>query len=260
MTIEQTQDTQEETVEEANPSEELARERGWKSRDEWKGSVPDNFIDDPDQFNEVFEKSNPKLKDEIEQLRSELESMRNFRSEWEANKQKQLDGEMEALKRQLVDAASKGDVDGVNRLVEQRDKLQRQEPRQTDEQAEFASWQAENTWYVPGSEDFNPDKVAYAEAIGQHINARNPHLKGRAFLDQVKAEVDKRFQASAPTPDPSPVEGARRVAKTGSKRKITGWADMPAEKQKSRDVQRIVNKLYGGDKDAYARDWAEMNS
>ena len=264
MTTEQENNAQEPLEQEAeletNPSEELARERGWKSRDEWKGSVPDNFIDDPDQFNEVFEKSNPKLKDEVEQLRSELETMRSFRADWEAHKQKELARELDALKEQLASAASKGDVESVNRLVEQRDELQKQEAPQSPEVAEFEGWKAENTWYVPGSEDFDPDKVAYAEAIGQHIAARNPNLRGRAFLDQVKAEVDKRFQTESPTPQPSPVEGARRVARTGGKRKVASFADMPAEKQNSRDVQRIINKMYGGDADAYARDWAAMNS
>ena len=57
----QDQEVGEETSSEPS-AEDIARERGWKSRDEWKGEVPDNFVDDPNEYNRRHEQSNQRLR------------------------------------------------------------------------------------------------------------------------------------------------------------------------------------------------------
>ena len=248
----------EQTENEAEPSaEDIARERGWKPREEWKGDVPSNFMDDPAQYNEVFENSNPRLKQEVEQLRKQLDEFSGFRDQLEQRFKAEKEAEMRALRDELRQTASTGDVAKFDKLMERQEQLQAEAAPQRDEQADFRAWQAENGWYVPGSEEFDPERAALADRIGEHLRARNPSLTGRSFLDAVKAEVDAR---SAKTPAaPSPVEGSRRVAKAGSPRKISGWNDLPVEKQRDPNINRIVAKMYGGDKDKFAQDWAAQN-
>lgn len=258
MEDEQVQEAPQEQTENVEPSqdEEVARERGWKPREEWKGEVPDNFMDDPAQYNAVFENNNPKLKQEVEQLRAELQEVYAFKGQFEERMKREKEAEMKALREELRQTAHTGDVRKFDQLMERQDQLQAEAAPTNGEPPEFAAWKVSNSWYIPGSADFDPERAAMADRVGEHIIARDPSLAGSSrFFETLDAELASRSQSA---PSRTPVEGARRVAKAGSPRKISGWNDLPAEKQKDPTVQRIVAKMYNGDKDKYAIDWAQQ--
>ncbi len=249
-------------VEEAQPSpEEVARERGWKPRDEWKGEVPDSFVDDPDEYNEMFEKSLPKLKREVETLRGQLDEFNGFKQRHEKLYARQMEDELAKIRTELQGAYKAGDANRAEDLLSRRDEIRDEmSGKQTSSglQAEIGDWLSQNPEYDSSSSSADLKKATAAEIVGQRLSQENPNLRGKAFLDEVKARVDAELGDSPKKAAPK-VEGVRRAGRSGSPRKVTEWSQMPADKQNDPNVARIVARMYGGDKDKYAQDWAKMN-
>ena len=268
---EATQETvAEETVNEVS-SEDIARERGWKPSTEWKGPIPDNFIDDPDQFNENHEKSNHRLKKEARELSETIARMSNQLNSMEGwiEKRDKSDKEgrlrdLEKLRTEMAKAVQTGDVKAAEAVATQREQInkditQTTETKANDDQAYVDGLQnqfnAENAWYDTSSPDFDQQKTTYANQVAsQMINSgRVAVTDGKRFFNDIAAAVDTKFKETKPVTTPSKVEGGRRAARKTTKG--DKWASLPADVRKGVEDNGILKRLYKGDKDKYAKDY-----
>ena len=250
-------------VDQPDQDESVARERGWKPRDEWKGDVPATFIDDPRDFNEFYERSNPRLKSEVEELRNQLAAFEGWKEKQERMYQDRLAKELDSLGAALQEATSKGDYREVNNIISRRDELRDEIGGKAEKSNEpdpsFSQWVQENAWYDQTSPAFDRKRALFAEGVGAELQQRNPTLKGIPFLNAVKRAVEEEFGVSKPKDaTPPKVEGVRRAGARG-KKEISEWGQLPDRVQRDPNVNRIVKKMYDGDKNKYARDWAAMN-
>src|SRR5690606_23575843 len=185
----------EEREAEAEPDEDerLARERGWKSRSEWKGTVPRNFIDDPKKFNEGWER-----RADIDALENRLKSeegarksaegalalARKTREAFEARVRKEAKEEAEELLRKAKAAFADGDDARGEELLKKRDDaLEESRAPVVEEETEaeeetspvkdphFVSFVAENPWYrwSPSRGYEDPDRADYANEFAQDL-------------------------------------------------------------------------------------------
>ena len=138
---EETQETvSEETAEDSKPvfdeggednteksPEQLARERGWKPADEWKGEKPDGFVDDPEEYNRRHEDRISTYRREVRELKERLDRQENAFVEnvtkLDTYYQKQLEKERKEADEKLVRAFNKGNAKEYEAALKERDDI-----------------------------------------------------------------------------------------------------------------------------------------
>ena len=252
-------------------AEDLARQRGWKSRDEWKGPVPQNFVDDPEDFNRQYETSNPNLVKQNKDLIERIERQERVFQQWLERQQEADRREQQRLasdiERRIADAVKLGDQNAAKSAIRDRDELTRSSQPQYDPNNDpaFKAWVSTDdaAWYRESNADPNDPRVAYAQRVvapklaQQGVNPQaNPDYYAR-----ISREINQAFGApakQAPARQPA-VEGARRSAAPRTKPKEPKWADLPRAVREDRDNAQILKSLYRGDKDKFAADWQKQN-
>lgn len=252
-------------------SADLARARGWKPRSEWKGRVPEGFIDDPDEYNSVFEESMPRvvrqnreLQAKVENFEQQFRHMADWRKRVEEDDRRARERDIRRIENELREAVTSGDMRKHTALLKERDELTTPPPAQqdnydADRDPAFADWVGQNPWYDRKSGQFDGKRAAFAEAKARELMAqgRHPSTEGRAYYEAISAAVNAEFSEKPQAKADPGVEGGRRPASRGrAPKKITTWADLPAEQRNAPHVMATVNGLYGGDRNKYAQDWA----
>lgn len=267
------EEASEEPAEERD-AEELARYRGWKPKDEWKGAVPKDFVEDPEEFNRRHEENIPKVRQERDKYRAELEEVKeltrkNFellRSSHEA-KLKEAREETERLRKDARErmrlAAEQGDRRSYVAAEADYDKAVGQQsvdekpatpPRtqyrpqsETDPGGKrdpaFIAWHQDNAWF-----QVDQARTKYALSVAtQEAHKNGIYVQdGRRFYDFVSAVVERdlgKFQGSAPaagTMVPS-AGGAQRNPRAGK-----AFASLPAD-AKNEFQWMVRNGIFSND-------------
>lgn len=241
-----------------------AKELGWSPKEEFRGD-PEKWIDAEtfvkrgEELMPLLKANNRKLHDELSNVRSELtktqnllnnaaesiEALKEFNNKETLKVAKEERGKLAAA---LKEARNEGDVE---KELEIADKLEEQkvaikaaeappaksEPiKATADDPVFQEWRKDNPWF--GEDEFKSD---VALAIGNRLKIKEPSLTGRAFLDKVSEEVDKRL-GSIRSNGVGKVEGARGGG--GSPEAGKTYSDLPAEAKAACDkqAQRLVGQ------------------
>jgi len=237
-------------------AETIARARGWKSKENWKGDTS-NWRP-ASEFNMDFEADNGKLRKDNRRLREQHEDdrkqreiiARTFQVMAERDKKK-LEIERQQLREQMERAVDEGNADQYRALRKQEDALvdlpdvqvpdvSRDSGYDPNDDAAFTSWLQDNDWYdVDGQTGLrnDPDKAAYAEMIAGQLadTGHTPDREGRAFYDKITAAVNKKFSTSNSKTNgrrPPRVETGRQAA-PGRRGDRKTWGDMPSRARKN---------------------------
>lgn len=238
---EEIQEEEQEDTPETSEAELRARERGWKSRDEWRGEVPDNFVDDPDEFNRRHEQSNPRLINEITELRSKVSEIETATKRALESQKRQHEADLKRERTRLMgemrSATEMADTDRFDKAQKDLEVLEaaRSAPESEEQKGNtyspdtdpnFLSWYQENNWYKS-----DPVKTAAAEAIANQVVAARitPQSHGRGFYDEITRRLSES-QGNNVSNTPRPNTGS--PASGAGKPKTYGFQHLPQEFKK----------------------------
>lgn len=176
-------------------AEEEARLFGWKPRDEWNGTVPKNFKDDPGEYLErvrnskVFRVTQEQADERIRRIESALESAhrRDLEKQRETFEQKWRD--LEAQKRSAAEVA---DTDAYDRAWQAQQNLERERPQQQ----------------VPQQED--PRAIEDARAVEAYSKSDQGKWMSDPVLRQAGAEIIDKTPGAGLLPALEQIEFAKR--------------------------------------------------
>lgn len=240
--------------------EQEAAALGWVPKDQFRGDPEkwtdaETFVRRGHEIMPILRKNNEKLTATVENLTGEVltlkeslkaaqEAMIEFKKHHDETEARAYQRAIEDLKAKRKEARAEGDHELADEIGDKIDELNANAPKeitkpvapvpaptpaQPNLDPEYARWEKDNEAWLKDSE-----KAAYAQSIAQYIRATSK-LVGRAFLDKVTEEVEKRFA----TPHTSRVEGTGAAPRTGGKT----YADLPAEARTACD--RMAAKLVG---------------
>ncbi|CAB4120852.1 hypothetical protein UFOVP2_30 [uncultured Caudovirales phage] len=239
-----------------------AKALGWIPKDQFRGDESkwtdaDEFVRRGKDIMPILRKNNEKLLTEVTDVKGQLgavqtalreaqESMAEFKKYHEETAQRAYDAALRDLRAQKATAITENDGATVVAVEEAIDKLNKQAPvalKSPEPSApttppqvhpDFAKWESDNSPWLSDA-----DKKAYAHSIGGYVRAMNPNLTGRAFLDKITEEVEKRFGGSAPT---------QKVEAGGTPSRKSGrtFTDLPAEAKAACD--RFGAKMVGANR------------
>lgn len=246
----------------------LARSRGWKPASEWKGRLPEGFVDDPAEYNRRYEERMPALVSENRQARERIAALESAMRMMADRTNAQAKAEYEAQKRQIREkhreAVRNGDERRAEFYLDQLEKLQLpdpldipaaeepqepetpQETPQTDKQRAFASWIDRNSWYN------TPEGRAKGDRIGEILVSRGiitPDDDPRGFLDEISdiylgikpmPGQEKQVRKQPPAP-----EGKRTAPRRPTSQNKPSWARLP------REAREIAEEYWIGKSTAY---------
>lgn len=243
--------------------ERLARARGWKPPEEWKGQRPRNFIEDPAEFNRSHENNNHRLLEENRQLRSDIDEIKTMARQSHDMLRSSKDAEIQRLKddarRRMTEAVENADTQAFTEAQKDYDALltakgdeekstqpaapaQPQAPQNPDNDPYFRAWHEENPWYGTDRARTNyANHTALVELKERGIGPQH----GRLFYDEVSKIVER---------DLGPVQRPRR---DGGRQNVAGDPP-PRQGQKSFDsipqedratFQKVLVKKLGVYKD-----------
>ncbi len=229
--------------------ESLARDWGWKAPDEWKGDLPEGYIDNPERFVQRFEKLPPvqKLQKEVEDVRkASTESLRRIEEVTARTVQRERErhaAELAKIKADKVAAVEVGDVQAFKALDAQEDKL-RKEMQPVDEPKPSAvpdvhrvaieNWAVERPWFKKDAVKTQAAATFYGEAQADGLTDPAAILK---FVDRRMGET---FADMAPKqPRDAAVEGGLTLS-TGVKAGTFDTLPRDAKDAFQRFVQRGV--------------------
>jgi hypothetical protein len=234
-------------------SETAAGQKGWVPKDQYKGD-PTKWVD-AKTFLERGEKFNLNLQREVAALKSKLESFEGtrkafakFHEETVAKKDEELKAAIAQLRIQRSEAQADGDHAGAV-AIEDRIDLLRDEQKAIKavvvEPPPAAAAPGPNLgdpvlqeWIEDGNAWFESDTKLrdYAVALGEAMIKGGTPLRGRKFLDSVRAKMEEEFPrkfrtATAPGARPAGAEGSSSARSAGSSSGTGGKteADLPAE-------------------------------
>jgi hypothetical protein len=202
--------------------EDLAREKGWKPKEEYEGDIAHW------RSAEVFMALDEPLK-RIESLGKELKNTKKTMQALQEHHVKVKEAEfkraIEYLKNQKKEAHERGDVDAIieidDKLATVREQQQQQKQETAGEQAssgsmeEFNRWVDDNKWYSSDEELRD-----YADMVGHKYHSQNPDKSPTEVLVYVSKRVKETFKDKFENKNrskPSAVDGGERNAnKKGS--------------------------------------------
>lgn len=238
---------------EPSEAEQLARQRGWKSRDEWAGTVPKSFIDDPERFNEVYERKAEvtSLRKKVEEQGAAIESVKKWREAERARMKKEAQAEAELLIEQARQAYADGDAEKGDRLLKRRDERLdvTREPEPAEEQdagdggeagppPEFQAFVERNPWYEwsPTRGYRDPERAEYANNYAADLKDRGVAPKDR--YDLVAKAVEEKFGpygkpngSGAPRGQSLNGDGGGAGARSGAGKKKLSFSSLDPETQ-----------------------------
>lgn len=245
-------------------AEDLARQRGWKSREEWKGPIPQQFVDDPEEFNRQFESSIPRLVQQNKELAERLERQGQAFQKWTERLEEADRREREKLQAEIerrhAEAVKLGDQNAAAQAIRDRDELRKadQPAYNPNTDPAFTQWVQSDSaaWYREGMQSGNDPRIQFAQAVvapdlqRQGITPQN----NPSFYEMVTQRVNQAFgqsQGAASQKAPA-VEGARRSVSPKPRSQKRGWADIPRAQRESPENRAILKSLYRGDKEKFA--------
>lgn len=232
-----------------------ARALGWKSPDEWQGSIPAGYIDDPKRYLERAESFTPfkKLKERLDEVARMSEKTQEALSK---TFQRELQSRMAALQEQKVKAVEVGDVAEFQRLEKQQAELNKQAaevPKQSsdvppDHRSAIDQWRVGKDWFQKDRVKTTAAVEFYGEAQAQGISDPKAIL---AYVDQKMAGT---FADLAPKAQIQPVEAGLTF---GGGATASGFDKLPKDAKDA--FQRFVKQgLFQDTKEgraAYAEDY-----
>lgn len=239
--------------------EQEAKNIGWAPKEQYKGDPEKwvdahTFIERGQHVMPILRKNNERLQADISRVRDEntqlqglvkasQDSIKALEEFHTAETARQVESARKNLLAQLKVAKKDGDIESEVDLTAELSRLAAAEaaakattpakPNGEDRakgtppemHPDFKVWASENPWY--GSE---PVKTHLALGIAERMRQDGDRRVGRAFMDDVTAEVDKAERAMKGLPAGSKVEGARGGADTraGNGKR---FVDLPADAQ-----------------------------
>jgi len=234
--------------------EQKASKGGWQPQENWKGD-PDLWVD-AQTFNErgeqilpIVKKQNAELREQINTLTGELETVKNTAAEFrkfqkaEINRQKVFyDQQISDLKVLRKQAINESDGDQVTLIEDQIDEAKTAkagieappaqptvDPKQIEKMVE--EWAGENEWYSSQA-----NMKEYAEMYSRSIvNPEDPEFQGRKLLDKVSKKVKEMFPGYFVNPNrerESLGDGAKGGGDGGGGGTGRTFADLPADAKK----------------------------
>lgn len=192
------QESQLENKEEIQPTiEDIAKEKGWKPKEEYEGE-PSHW-----RSAEVFLALEEPLK-RIEALGKELKNtkktMQVLQEHHSKVKESEFNRALTYLKAQKKEAYEKGDVDAIIKIddkiqevkdtqAKQKEAEEVKENPMSDGEAVFVSWMQDNPWY-----ETDEDLRDFADATGQIYHTKNPDKSPEDVLEYVANKVKNTFK------------------------------------------------------------------
>ena len=256
-----------------------ARSMGWVPEDEWKGPVEkwvpaDEFVRRGQEIMPILRQNNKQLKAELQALQransSTAEQLRAVNASLKALQDNQaLDAEANETARQeellsdLKDAIREDDADRQADILKQltakpkarvESRVEPLSPPTVD--PETQAFISENTWY---GQDLR--RTALMNGIAAEMRQANSPLRGREFLEAVKAELDKTLGGGTPKRE-SKVESSRGGASSAdhSSGAASRYGELPrdARSQCDKDAPAKFPTRRYKDLSAYRNSWAEL--
>lgn len=214
--------------------ESEARAQGWVPKEEFRGKPEDwidadIFVQRGKEINPILRKNNERFKAELERTKAEMaelkaaaEEFKKFQKDLYDRKAADLEKQIADLKKEKAQAVSSGDGERVNEIDDEIDSLKEQKqkakeestkepPKPKDEPSvpnkELEDWKERNDWYMS-----DVRMSAAANAIAEQIAATSPHLRGKAFLDELDKELEQVFspeKLGKKAKPRNPVEGGK---------------------------------------------------
>lgn len=225
--------------EEPNESEELARAKGWRPKEEWEGD-PKKWVD-ADEFNrrgELFEK----IENQGRELKETKRVLRMLQEHHSKVKETEYQRAIDALKAQKKQALLDGDADAVleadERIMDMKaeqkvaEKSQEQNARQPDPR--FVAWVEKNPWYAQDSE-----MRTFADDVGIAHAKAFPNKTPDEVLAYVNQRVRKVYPEKFQNPlrsKPSPTGGRTGEAK------VTRSDDFELSAEEKRAMNTFVSE------------------
>ena len=193
---------QESPQEEMSETEAIAREGGWRPKDEWEGD-PDLWVNAA-QFN-VRGELMGRIKTQTKQIHKQDQEINNLKqgfSEFKEHAKKLAEQEYkqqlsqlkevkkQALEEQNYDIVVEADEKMADLKASQKEEKEeaKAEPNPEDD-PEIAEWLSDNPWY---REDIVMQGAA--DAIATKVREANPNGTPREILNEVSKQVKERFQ------------------------------------------------------------------
>jgi tellurite resistance protein len=202
---------QEQQPSEISPAEQLARDHGWVSKEEWKGNPEDwRPAREFNERGELFAKIDT-VGRELKETRKALQMLQKHHGQVKEVEYNRAIAELKAKQKQhLEEGNSDGYLETTELLTDIRAE---QKAREAVAQAvpsgpdpRFLSWASRNDWYAKDKEMHE-----YADAVGLGYAQQNPSLAPEEVLEYVTTQVKARFRERFVNPNrnkPSAVEGS----------------------------------------------------
>ena len=234
-------------------TEKEARLLGWVPKEEFRDGDhwvdAETFVKRGKEINPILRKNNETLMKKLEAAQAEVAEVKKVAKEFEKfqkenaeRKVKELEAQLVALKQQKKEAISMGDGEAVIAIDDEIDatkeavgeaKKESKAPQTEDDnkpkidpefQLAIETWMVDNDWFT---KDIKMSRIA--DAVGMEVNAKYPHLKGKAFFDKLDEELEEVLpEKYRKKPRTSPVEGSTRTARSTSTKKES-YDNLPAE-------------------------------
>lgn len=260
--------SEETTVVERNFEQE-AQKQGWKPKEDFtaNGGNESDWVD-AKTFVERGESSAGILKSRLEKMERRLNHQEEVNRSLASHHQRMLDKEkqqraqlMHELEEARAQAVATGDSNAFKQADRQLNELREQSREPTKEvvpegpNPEIEGWLEDNAWY---NED---ESLRYmADGYAERLRARNPQLKGRAFLDKVSDYVKQNSSKKPMRTQSQSAEGegdklpTREVKSSSSGNKRT-YENLPPEAKK--ECNRLLREIKGFTKEQFCDyyDW-----
>lgn len=251
------EDVQAESTVQGTDYEAVAREQGWRPKDEFTGDPSTfrdakEFVERGELLNKIHE-LNRKEKEREEIVRQLFDRQNLLMKELLTEKEQKL-------KSAQTQAAELGDVESVSKITEDLIKVRSEQQQhvqvphnQNQEPPEITEFKVRHhSWFNQEGTD-NKAMTAFATALDVDLQTKNPHmpLKDRLRIveEKVKASFPSRF-SNAMQLTHSPVSGS---VKTGSQKSSTRISDLPKELQdQAHYLKRVMGDAFNAE--SYIRD------
>lgn len=212
-------------------TEQEALSKGWTAKDKFRGDPgkwvdAKTFVERGKRFNQNLQNEVVSLKRQLEEFKGTALQFKKFHEETLNQKDSDLKAAQAELKTRLRAANREGDDDLADTIEGRMEVLREAEVKLAAEKAAavapvapaaqevnpvLQSWiDEDNSWFKDDSK-----MRAYAIEIGQELKKAQPNLEGRAFLDQVREQMESDFPSKfAPTarnPRRSIADGGNRT-------------------------------------------------
>jgi len=190
--------------------EEIARERGWKPKDQFTGDPKDyvdadTFVRNQWDITDSYRKSNKSLGRQVEEL---VIMVRNLQKSQKKTSEAQINQAKAKLEEARQEAIAEGDSETVKKIekdVQELDKSMKDEESESTEEKlspAFISWKEKNDWYGT-----DPRLTRYAEVIAKEFPEGTP-------IEKILKAIDKEIKEFRTDLDKAKDEDEKKKTKT----------------------------------------------